>query len=81
MMFSARQITTASVEQTQVSQSQQPSMLPTHTIAWIYVVMSRVHWHAMQQIIMSSLTTASHFHDDAPEHEKGWSSRSSNRVE
>lgn len=52
-----------------------------YTIPWLYVVMSRVCWHAMQQIITSSLTATLHFPNEAKEHEKGWSSRSSNRVE
>ncbi len=44
------------------------------------VVMSSVLWHAMRQIT-SSLTATSQFPNEATEHEKGWSSRSSNRVE
>lgn len=48
---------------------------------YMYAVVPRVHLHAMQQIITSSLTATSHFPNDATEHEKGWSSRSSNGAE
>lgn len=38
--FSALKVTAASVEQTWVSRSQQPSTLPTYTIAWMYCTLS-----------------------------------------
>lgn len=47
----------------------------------LYVVMWHVCWHATQQIITSTLTTTTQFLNEATEHEKGWSSRSSNEVE
>lgn len=40
-----------------------------------------VRWHAMHRTIPSSLTATSDFPNDTTEHEKGWSSSSSNRVE
>lgn len=50
-------------------------------VACLPVIISVGHWHSKPQILTGSLTEASHFHSDSPEHEKGWSSRFSNGVE
>lgn len=44
-------------------------------------MLSSVPWHAMQQIITRSLTATLQFPNEETEHEKGWNSRSSKRVE
>lgn len=59
--------------QHQWNQQHSPSYQHTHT-AHINVVMSRVPWHAKQQITTSSLTATAPFPNGGDEHEKGWSS-------